>query len=90
MQGSEWNFVNSLKTQEISFFKILAGDDQRLTFPWWFDQMYESHPGVSEYVDGLAVHWYADKFVEAESLNVAAEKFPGKFIIGTEACSGLK
>lgn len=52
--------------------------------------MYEAQPDVSQYIDGLAVHWYADKFTGPNPLDEASAKFPGKFIMNTEACSGLK
>jgi glucosylceramidase len=51
--------------------------------------MYEAQPDVSQYIDGLAVHWYADRYQGPYPLDQAVEKFPGKFIINTEACSGL-
>lgn len=85
------NLGPSLRQSPTAFnVKILAGDDQRYTFPWWFDRMYEESPDVANYIDGFAVHWYADKYQSPKVLDDAAEKFPGKFIIATEACSGDK
>lgn len=78
------------KSPKISNTKILAGDDQRYTFPWWFDKMYSGSPDVSQYIDGLAVHWYADRYEDASIFDVTLDKLPGKFIINTEACSGDK
>lgn len=52
------NLGPALKQSEIlSNIKILAGDDQRYTFPWWFDQMYANYPESRKFVDGHAVHW---------------------------------
>jgi glucosylceramidase len=83
------NLGPSIRKSTTAFnVKILGGDDQRFTFPWWFEQMYESNSDVAQYIDGLAVHWYGDKYFGPTPLDEAAEKFPGKFIISTEACSG--
>lgn len=85
------NLGPSLRKSPTAFnVKILAGDDQRYTFPWWFDQMYEESPDVSQFIDGFAVHWYADRYSNPEVLDKSYEKFHGKFIIASEACSGDK
>lgn len=78
---------NSPKTSNV---KILAGDDQRYTFPWYFEKMYEGNLGADKYIDGLAVHWYADMFEGPANLDQTAAMFPTKFIIATEACLGDK
>lgn len=75
-------------SSKISHIKILAGDDQRYTLPWWIEQMQESYPEVTQYIDGFAVHWYADKMISPLFLDRTAEKFPEKFIIASEACTG--
>ncbi|KAG5671449.1 hypothetical protein PVAND_001645 [Polypedilum vanderplanki] len=67
---------------------ILGGDDQRYTLPIWFQQMFKSNGDSCDYLDGFAVHWYADKFVPAKMLDDTATLFPDKFIIATEASSG--
>lgn len=77
-------------SSKVSGIKILGGDDQRYTFPWWFEKMEEESPDVSNYIDGLAVHWYADKYRAVSVLDEAFEKYPGKFIIASEASSGDK
>lgn len=78
------------RSKTVSNVKILAGDDQRYTFPWWFEKMYDESPDVAKYIDGLAVHWYADRYQGANVLDETVEKIPGKFIIATEASSGDK
>lgn len=78
------------KSPHLSDVKILAGDDQRYTFPWWFDQMYQAYPQSKSYVDGYAVHWYWDKYVTSNELDKTRSKYPDKLIIATEACSGDK
>ena len=84
------NLGPAMKNSSFSNVKLLAGDDQRYTFPWWFNQMHEAHSDALNYVDGLAVHWYWDSFVSPSLLDEANEKFPDKFIISTEACPGDK
>lgn len=44
---------------------------------------------AKNYVDGVAVHWYWDKFLPATLLSVTHDKFPEKLIISTEASAGL-
>ncbi|CRK87903.1 CLUMA_CG001690, isoform A [Clunio marinus] len=78
---------NSLTASKV---KILAGDDQRYTFPWWFEKMYDANPDVAKYIDGMAVHWYADKYAGSNTLDDAEKLFPDKFFLSTEACSGDK
>jgi glucosylceramidase len=78
------------ESSSVSHVKIVAGDDQRYTIPWWYEKMHLAHPEVSKYVEGLAVHWYGDKYVDSKFLDVSSEKYPDKFIISTEACSGDK
>lgn len=50
--------------------------------------MHEGSPDANQYIDGMAVHWYADRYLGPEFLDKAASMFPEKFIIATEACSG--
>jgi glucosylceramidase len=68
--------------------KLLGGDDQRYTLPGWFDQMYKGSPNSTEFLDGFAVHWYADKVTPATFLDQTAEQYPNKFIVASEASSG--
>jgi hypothetical protein len=43
-----------------------------------------------EYVDGVAVHWYTDRwFPFPEALEIVHREYPDKFILYTEACTGL-
>lgn len=41
-----------------------------------------------KYIDGLALHYYADFYTPASMMSNFAEKYPDKFIIATEACEG--
>lgn len=83
------NLGPSMKSSPVAKnVKLLAGDDQRYTLPIWLEQMYKGSPNSTEFVDGIAVHWYADKVVPSYLLDQTAELFPDKFIIATEASSG--
>jgi glucosylceramidase len=39
-------------------------------------------------VAGVAVHWYQDFIAPTVALSSTHKKFPEKFILATEACSG--
>uniref|UniRef100_A0A1B0CZ46 Glucosylceramidase n=1 Tax=Phlebotomus papatasi TaxID=29031 RepID=A0A1B0CZ46_PHLPP len=80
----------TIKNSPYSHVKILAGDDQRYTFPWWFHDMENARPNVTSFLDGMAVHWYWDKFVPAEVLDSASKHYPDKLILNTESCIGDK
>ena len=48
-----------------------------------------SDPKVEKYVDGIALHWYIDPFVDIEGgLDKVNEEFPDKFLLYSEACNG--
>ncbi len=76
------------KSSAAKHVKILAGDDQRYTLPLWFQRMGNGSANATEFIDGFAFHWYADKFVPASLLSESATNFPDKFLISTEASSG--
>ena len=42
----------------------------------------------SQYVDGVAVHWYDDKTISPVVLDETHDMAPNKFMLYTEACSG--
>lgn len=84
------NLGPSLRKSSLAAVKILAGDDQRYTLPWWFTRMYEAYPDSRKFVDGHAVHWYWDKYASANLLDRTHANYPEKLIIATEACSGDK
>lgn len=79
-----------IQNSEFHDVKLFAGDDQRYTFPWWFDRMLRGSSKAMDYISGLAVHWYWDKFVPATLLDEAHEKYPDKIILNTESCDGDK
>lgn len=50
--------------------KIIMLDDSRLFLPSWVDTIL-SDPGAAEYVAGIGVHWYEDKYMPAKVLTDA-------------------
>lgn len=91
MQG-KWvaeNLGPAMKNSTIAKNVLLfGGDDQRYTMPGWFHQMVKGSENSVNYLDGFAVHWYADKYFPTTMLDETAQLFPDKLIINTEASSG--
>uniref|UniRef100_A0A336LVU1 Glucosylceramidase n=3 Tax=Culicoides sonorensis TaxID=179676 RepID=A0A336LVU1_CULSO len=80
-----------LKESKFKDVLLFAGDDQRYTFPWWFDQMQIGDQNSMKFIDGFAVHWYWDTFIPPKStLDKTSKLFPEKLIINTESCLGDK
>lgn len=84
------NLGPTLRNSEMRNVKIFAGDDQRYTFPWWFQRMDVGNSNAMNYVSGLAVHWYWDQFIPPIVLDQAHEKYPDRIILTTESCLGDK
>lgn len=78
------------KSELIRDVKIFAGDDQRYTFPWWFDGMKRGASNALDFISGFAMHWYWDQFIPAEVLDQTHEQFPDKILLNTESCLGDK
>lgn len=68
--------------------KIMIIDDNRIVLYHWPDVIL-GDPQASKYVHGIAVHWYMDGMVGPQILDKVHESFPDKFILGTEACTGV-
>ncbi|XP_058456410.1 lysosomal acid glucosylceramidase [Malaya genurostris] len=80
----------TLRSSGFQNVKLFAGDDQRYTFPWWFSQMDQGHPNATQYLDGLAVHWYWDGVTPPGLLDQAVRLYPDKLLFNTEASLGDK
>lgn len=76
------------KSEEFKDIQILTGDDQRITFSWYYEEMQKFHPASMDYVDGFAVHSYMDNFSSSQSLNWTLKKFPDKYILYSESSAG--
>lgn len=51
--------------------------------------MVADNSSVLQYIDGLAVHFYANLYTPATILSSFIKKYPSKYIIATEACEGI-
>ncbi|XP_071447388.1 lysosomal acid glucosylceramidase-like [Hetaerina americana] len=67
--------------------EILVLDDQRSFLSAWTDVLF-SDEKASKYASGIAVHWYIDFLTPPVVLNTTHYKYPGKFLLYTEACNG--
>ncbi|KAI1700264.1 glycosyl hydrolase family 30 TIM-barrel domain-containing protein [Ditylenchus destructor] len=70
-----------------SGLKLMVVDDQRYTLPLQPDIIFASDV-ASNYIDGVAVHWYWDYLFPASLLGATHDHHPDKFILATEACNG--
>uniref|UniRef100_A0A8W8I177 Glucosylceramidase n=1 Tax=Magallana gigas TaxID=29159 RepID=A0A8W8I177_MAGGI len=77
----------ALQQNSLGHVKIMILDDSRLQLPYWAEQVFRSEE-ARKYVSGVAVHWYQDFITPAVALSSTHKKFPEKFILATEACSG--
>ncbi|CAB3379701.1 Hypothetical predicted protein [Cloeon dipterum] len=88
----EWignNLGPLLRNSEHNATKLLALDDQRFLLPWWLELVFQNEDAKS-YIDGVGVHWYWDTLYPATALSRTHMRYPGKFILATEACVGDK
>ncbi|KAF2362203.1 Glycosyl hydrolase family 30 beta sandwich domain, partial [Trinorchestia longiramus] len=67
--------------------KIMADDFNRYTLPYYVEPCF-ADPECSQYVDGVAVHWYSDDTDPPEILLETRDLDPTKFILYSEACHG--
>ncbi|XP_031621155.1 lysosomal acid glucosylceramidase-like [Contarinia nasturtii] len=82
-----------LEKSKFRDLKLFAGDDQRYTWPWWFEHLNKSTfdgKSAMDFVSGLAVHWYWDRLISPTLLDHTHEKFPDKILLNTESCIGDK
>lgn len=75
------------RSSNVSNIHILAGDDQRYTFPWWFQDMEATCKHSFEYLYGFAVHFYGDSLISPSVLDETLEQYPEMIIINTESCT---
>lgn len=82
------NLEPTLRNSPFKDTLLLAGDDQRSTFPWYFNDMRRAYPKVFDNIAGFAVHSYLDSYMPAEMLSWAQKSYPDKFILNTESSIG--
>ena len=75
--------------------KIMMHDDQRVHLPTWTSTILDDEE-ANKYIDGIGLHWYSE--VEDyvtwatkpfDKMNDVHDKYPDKFMMGTEACNGF-
>ena len=66
--------------------KLMILDDQRLFLPTWVEKVL-SDPDAEEYVSGIGIHWYWNKYAGPILLTDTHNMFPTKFLLATEACN---
>ena len=64
-------------------FNIMSFDHNVGIAHYYFDPIY-GDPQASKYCQGMAIHWYGHD--PKSMLDPWYEKYPHKFILGTEAC----
>lgn len=84
------NLGPTIKNSSVSYVKIFGGDDQRYTFPWWFNQMNSGNSMATSYLTGFFMHWYWDEFMPPFVLDRTHETFPEKILLNSESCLGDK
>jgi glucosylceramidase len=67
---------------------LLILDGQRAQLPKWA-QVVLNDSLVSQFVDGIGIHWYEDELTPVDRLVETHDQFPNYFILGTEACAGF-
>lgn len=82
------NLGPELRNSKVSNVKIFSGDDQRYTFPWWFQEMEATNPKSLDYVYGFAKHFYVDDITLPDVLDETKKQYPNKVIMNTESCMG--
>lgn len=67
--------------------KLMILDDDRLMLPKWVETILEDNE-ASQYVSGIAFHWYLGFISPYKLLNITHSKFPNVFFLASEACTG--
>ncbi|XP_066971336.1 putative glucosylceramidase 3 isoform X3 [Macrobrachium rosenbergii] len=97
INGCEWNTTNmrdwikttlgpTLEAAGMRRLKLMILDHNRDSVPWYPEAILEDSD-ASQYVDGVAIHWYEDKNIPTEKVDLLHEHYPEKFILYTEACT---
>ncbi|XP_045605281.2 lysosomal acid glucosylceramidase [Procambarus clarkii] len=90
LQQRAWvggNLGPTLDAHGYGALKVMILDDQRYNLPLWAEKVLNDS-FATQYVDGIAVHWYGDDYSPAGLLDDTHDLFPDHFILGTEACAG--
>ncbi|MFH4977701.1 hypothetical protein AB6A40_004410 [Gnathostoma spinigerum] len=68
---------------------LMIYDDNRPAAKSWAYTIF-GDKNASDYVAGLAVHWYLDSASSPDAYSEIHKVYPDKFILATEACSGAQ
>ncbi|KAM7286292.1 lysosomal acid glucosylceramidase-like [Ixodes scapularis] len=89
--GSPWSGPAWMKTSgKLYGAGTLKGSPGGPYYKAWAKYFVLGDADAAKYVQGVAVHWYADEFVGPGVLDKTHDNFPDKFILATEACKGDK
>ncbi|XP_059218801.1 lysosomal acid glucosylceramidase isoform X2 [Stomoxys calcitrans] len=84
------NLGPTIRNSKYKDLVIFGNDDQRYTFPKWFDWMKLRRSDSVKYLDALAVHWYWDEIFKPSFIDQTLAKMPEKDLLVTESCIGDK
>lgn len=82
------NLGPTLQNSSFNSTLLIAHDDQRILLPWTANVLFDTHPEADKYISGIAFHWYWTFFDPTWIMESTHERFPDKFLLGSEACSG--
>ncbi|KAK7026758.1 hypothetical protein SK128_022439 [Halocaridina rubra] len=77
----------ALRNSSFAYLQVMVLDDNRFLLPKWVDDVM-SDSQASEYVSGVAVHWYLDWVTPPHVLDLTHDRNPHLFLLYTEACTG--
>ncbi|XP_063590816.1 putative glucosylceramidase 3 [Penaeus indicus] len=81
------NLGPTLEAAGLRRIKLMVDDHNRDTLPWYPATILED-PETNKYVDGIALHWYADDWTGPSVMDETQALFPDKFLLYTESCDG--
>ncbi|CAD5220690.1 unnamed protein product [Bursaphelenchus okinawaensis] len=68
--------------------KVMINDDNVEKLPSYVEKAFDD-PESSKYIHGVAIHWYHSEVSDMDRLQQTSEKYPEKFILSTEASTGV-
>lgn len=71
------------RNQITANIKIMMNDDNIHRLPAYVEPTFND-PESSKYVDGIGYHWYENDITNLDRLVTTHNKYPDKFILGTE------
>ncbi|KAL0818119.1 hypothetical protein ABMA28_008645 [Loxostege sticticalis] len=84
------NLGPTISSSKFNNTMILVNDDQRYSIPFLFNELVASNPAVLDYIDGVAVHAYADSISSPSTLESITKPYPDLKLLVTEFCEGFR